>query len=107
MLQESAGEREELQNYLNRSDARRQYRRAQASGLCSRASLARRYTSFDAVITSVRVLQLAEKFQSRVVVRYARDVTLRDISPGNAVLVGRPATNLWTGLFESKTQLPR
>ena len=35
-------------------------------------------------------------------VRYARDVTLRDISPGNAVLVGRPATNLWTGLFESK-----
>jgi hypothetical protein len=101
MLQESAGEREELQNYLNRQTPGDHTGARKLQDLFPRFS-ARRYTSFDAVTTSVRVLQLAEKFGSRVVVRYARDVTLRDISPGNAVLVGRPATNLWTGLYESK-----
>jgi hypothetical protein len=62
----------------------------------------RRYTTFDGVSTAIRVLQLAEKFPSKVVVRFARDIALRDLSGGNVVLIGRPATNLWTELFESK-----
>jgi hypothetical protein len=37
-----------------------------------------------------------------MMVRYARDVTLRDLSPGNAILIGRPATNLWSELFDAK-----
>jgi hypothetical protein len=101
MLQESAGEREELQNYLNRQTPGDNTGARKLQDLFPRFST-RRYTSFDAVTTSVRVLQLAEKFGSRVVVRYARDITLRDLSPGNAVLIGRPATNLWTGLYASK-----
>jgi hypothetical protein len=101
MLQESAGEREELQNYLNRLSPGDNTGARKLLDLFPRFAT-RRYTSFDAVVTSVRVLQLAEKFQSRVMVRYARDITLRDLSPGNAVLIGRPATNLWTGLFESR-----
>ncbi len=101
MLQESAGEREELQNYLNRLTPGDNTGARKLLDLFPRFPT-RRYTSFDAVATTVRVLQLAEKFQSRVVVRYARDVTPRDVSPGNAVLIGRPATNLWAGLFESK-----
>ncbi len=101
MLQESAGEREELQGYLNRQTPGDNTGARKLQDLFPRFPT-RRYTSFDAVTTSVRVLQLADKFGSHVVVRYARDVTLRDISPGNAVLIGRPATNLWTGLYESK-----
>jgi hypothetical protein len=101
MLQEAAGEREELQNYLNRQTPGDNTGARKLQDLFPRFST-RRYTSFDSVTTSVRVLQLAEKFGGRAVVRYARDITLRDLSPGNAVLIGRPATNLWTGLFESK-----
>ena len=61
MLQESAGEREELQNYLNRQTPGDNTGARKLQDLFPRFS-ARRYTSFDAVTTSVRVLQLAEKF---------------------------------------------
>ena len=101
LLQESAGEREELQNYLNRLTPGDNTGARKLLDLFPRFAT-RRYTSFDAVTTAVRVLQLAERFGSRVVVRYARDITLRDLSPGNAILIGRPATNLWTGLYASK-----
>jgi len=101
MLQEAAGQTEDLQNYLRRSPPGDSARARQLTDLFPRFA-SRRYTTFDGVSTVVRVLQLAEKFGSRVLVRYARDITLRDLSPGNAILIGRPTTNLWTQLFESK-----
>jgi hypothetical protein len=107
LLQEAAREPEDLQSYLRRSvpgsaaAAGRPGKEHTLLDLFPRFA-SRRYTTFDGVTTAVRVLQLAEKFQSRVMVRYARDLTLRDLSPGNAILIGRPTTNLWTQLFESK-----
>jgi hypothetical protein len=62
----------------------------------------RRYTTFDGVSTAVRVSQLAQQFGGRVVVRYARDMTVRELSPGNVVLIGRPASNLWNEMFENR-----
>src|SRR5262249_39965724 len=62
----------------------------------------RRYTTFDGASTAVRVSQLAERFHGRVAVRYARDMTLREISPGHVVLIGRPLSNLWNEMFETK-----
>src|SRR5262249_23922165 len=97
LLQEASGERLSLDNYLRRS--------APGSSALDTMFLKfhqRHYTTFDGVSTAVRVLQIAERFPSRVVVRYARDITLRDLSPGNAVIIGRPSTNLWAELFETK-----
>jgi hypothetical protein len=37
-----------------------------------------------------------------VAVRYARDMTLRELSPGHVVLIGRPLSNPWNEMFESK-----
>jgi len=96
MLQEASGQREDLEAYLRRSVPD-----SKLLTLLPKFSM-RRYTTFDGVSTAIRVLQLAEKFPSKVVVRFARDIALRDLSGGNVVLIGRPATNLWTELFESK-----
>ena len=60
----------------------------------------RRYTTFDSVGTAVKVSQLAEQFRARSIVRYARDMTLRDFSPGNVVLIGRHTVNPWIEMFE-------
>ena len=62
----------------------------------------RRYTTFDALTTVIRVLNISQNFPNKVVVRYARDVTLRDLSPGNVVFIGRPASNLWEQVFLPK-----
>jgi hypothetical protein len=101
MMEEASGQHPNLQDYLHR------YRPEDSAGTQKLLSLfprfdSRRYTTFDAVATGVRILQLAEQFPSHVVVRYARDMTLRDLSPGNVILIGRPFTNLWNELFESK-----
>lgn len=109
MLQEASGDAGDLESYLHRSIPGANSGNGSKDGAAVRTleSLlprfpSRRYTTFDGVTTAVRVLELAEKFPSHVVVRYARDITLRDLSPGNAILIGRPTTNLWTQLFESK-----
>jgi hypothetical protein len=96
MLQEASGQREDLEAYMHRS-----VHDSTLLTILPRFPM-RRYTTFDGVSTAIRVLQLAEKFPSKVVVRFARDIALRDLSGGNVVLIGRPATNLWTELFESK-----
>ncbi len=104
MLQEASGVRDNLEDYLRRSvpgsDGDAPAGRNLESLLPRFAE--RRYTTYDGVSTAVRILDLAQKFPSRVVVRYARDITLRDLSSGNAILIGRPATNLWTELFEPR-----
>lgn len=101
LLQEASGETEDLPDYLRRTMPAASARARTLLDLFPRFAT-RRYTTFDGVSTAVRVLQLAEKFGSRVLVRYARDITLRDLSSGNAILIGRPTTNLWTQLFSSK-----
>lgn len=101
MLQEASGEQRDLESYLHRSTPGDRGSTKTLEALLPRFRT-RRYTTFDGVATVVRILQLAERFPSHVVVRFARDITLPDLSPGNAILIGRPTTNLWTQLYEAK-----
>lgn len=101
MKQEVSGNQLDLDSYLGRPDLEDNPGVRQLEQLLPRFS-SRRYTTFDAISTAIRVVQLAEKFPSKVVIRYARDVTLHDLSPGNLILIGRPSSNLWEELFRSK-----
>lgn len=96
MLHEAAGETQNLESYLRRAAPD-----SALPKLLPNFSL-RRYTTYDGITAVVRVLQISKMFAGRVVVRYARDVALRDLSPGNVVLIGRPAENPWAELFQSK-----
>jgi len=100
MIQEATGQQLDLHDYLKGSfpdtDGGRKLR-----ALFPRFEF-RRYTTFDGLVTALRVLKLSERFDSRVVLRYPRDVTLRDLSPGNVIFIGRPSSNAWEKLFESK-----
>ncbi len=92
-----------LRDYLDRSTPERQGAAKQLNDLFGFPQFTeRRYTTFDSVTTALRVQQFAEKFPNKLVVRYARDITLRDLSPGHVVLIGRPFSNPWQELFETK-----
>jgi hypothetical protein len=101
MVQEASGEKVDLSGYLRRETPADNENLRQLEALLPSFRI-RRYTTYDGVSTAVRALRLAEHFPSKVVVRYARDVTLRDLSPGHVILIGRPVSNLWGELFESK-----
>lgn len=62
----------------------------------------RRYTTFDSVSSAVRILELSRQYPGKVAIRYARDLTQRDLTPGNVILVGRKSTNPWVELYESR-----
>jgi hypothetical protein len=91
----------DLATYLRRSPGPEHENLRQLEKILPAFSV-RRYTTFDGVSTAVRVSQLAEQFGGKVVVRYARDMTLRELSPGHVVLIGRPLSNLWNEMFENK-----
>jgi hypothetical protein len=101
LAQEASGKQLDLDAYRARSSMEDTPGFRQLEQLLPRFST-RRYTTFDGVSTAIRVLQIAAKFPGKVVVRYARDVTLHDLSPGNLILIGRPSSNLWEELFRSK-----
>ncbi|HXI92539.1 MAG TPA: hypothetical protein VNO24_21220 [Blastocatellia bacterium] len=87
MLQEATRRPVDLATYLRRSP-NPESERLQAIEKTLRGFSIRRYTTFDGVSTAVKIVQLAEQFRSRTIVRYARDMTLREFSPGNVVLIG-------------------
>lgn len=101
MLQEASDAHIDLGTYLRRSSQGDHPNLRELERILPRFST-RRYTTFDGATTAVRVSQLAEQFRGRLQVRYARDMTLRDLSPGNVVLIGRPLSNLWNEVFEKK-----
>ncbi|HKQ74103.1 MAG TPA: hypothetical protein VJ810_10420 [Blastocatellia bacterium] len=101
MVQEASDQHVDLATYLRRSSKPEHEKLRQLEKILPSFST-RRYTTFDGASTAVRVSQLAERFQGRVVVRYARDMTLREVSPGHVVLIGRPLSNLWNEMFESR-----
>ncbi|HEY6333104.1 MAG TPA: hypothetical protein VI756_27520, partial [Blastocatellia bacterium] len=101
MVQEASHRHLDLADYLRRSSEPDDENVRQLEKIL-RAFSIRRYTTFDAATTAVRVSQLADQFHGKVVVRYARDLTLHELSPGNLVLIGRPLSNLWNQMFESK-----
>ena len=101
MLQEAAKQPVDLATYLRRSPRPENQALRQLETTLRGFSI-RRYTTFDGVSSAVKIAQLAGQFRGRFSVRYARDMTLREFSPGNVVLVGRPITNLWSELFDDK-----
>jgi hypothetical protein len=101
MVQEVSNQHVDLSTYLRRS-TRIEHENLQQIEKRLRGFSIRRYTTFDSVSTAVRVSQLAGQFHGKLVVRYARDMTLRELSPGNTVLIGRPLSNLWNEMFENK-----
>lgn len=101
MVQEASDQHVDLATYLRQSSKPEHENLRQLEKILPAFSI-RRYTTFDGVSTAVRVSQLAEQFGGKVVVRYARDMTLRELSPGHVVLIGRPLSNLWNEMFENK-----
>jgi hypothetical protein len=101
MVQENARQHVDLSTYLRRS-TRLEHENLRRLEQNMRGFSIRRYTTFDAVSTTARVTQLAGQFPGKLAIRYARDMTLRELAPGNAVIIGRPLSNLWNEMFENK-----
>ncbi len=60
----------------------------------------RRYTSIVDLEVAKSLSQLAQSAQSKLEVRYARDVRPNDLKQGNVILVGAAEANPWVELFE-------
>jgi hypothetical protein len=60
----------------------------------------RRYTSIVDLEVAKSLSQLAQPTQSKLEVRYARDVRPNDLKQGNVILVGAAEANPWVELFE-------
>ena len=101
MVQEASGQRIDLATYLRRASKPDHQDLRQLERILPSFSI-RRYTTVDGATTAARVSQLAGQFNGKVIVRFARDMTLREVSPGHVVLVGRPLSNLWNEVFETR-----
>ena len=62
----------------------------------------RRYTSIVDLDVVKALQQVADAHNSKLDLRYARDVRPNDLKGGNVVLIGAAAANPWVELFEPK-----
>jgi hypothetical protein len=60
----------------------------------------RRYTSLADVNFATRLLPLSQDLGSRVRVRFARNIDIRDLKKGKVILVGSRRANPWVEIFE-------
>jgi len=59
-------------------------------------------TSFADVADVVALYRMAGPLQTQVLVRYPRDLRLRDLDHNNYVFIGSPGSNPWVTLFQDK-----
>lgn len=59
-------------------------------------------TSFADVVNVVSLLKMAGPLQSQVIVRYPRDLTMRDLDHNNSIFLGSPGSNPWVTLLQDK-----
>lgn len=59
-------------------------------------------TSFADVADVVSLLKAAGNLQGQVVVRYPRDLRIRDLDHENFVFIGSPGSNPWVSLFQDR-----
>jgi hypothetical protein len=59
-------------------------------------------TSYADVSVLVSLTNLAGDYRDRAVVRFARDIRLRDLDEGHYIFVGSPGSNPWVQLFQSR-----
>ncbi len=104
MVQEAAGRTLSLDEYLGSDYLNRAAQLNAASGLDRLfPNLAQRhYTGFENVTSVARLLTAKQAQGTRTVVRFARDLTMRDVEAGNLVLLGSKQSNPWDWLFENK-----
>jgi len=62
----------------------------------------RHYTGFENVTCVARLLATKPAQATHTAVRFARDMTMRDITSGNLVLLGSKQSNPWDTLFEDR-----
>jgi hypothetical protein len=59
-------------------------------------------TSFADVADVISLFRMAGPFQSQVLVRYPRDLRMRDLDHNNYVFIGSPGSNPWVSLLQDK-----
>lgn len=59
-------------------------------------------TSFADLADVVSLLKMAGPLQRQVVVRYPRDLRIRDLDHENLIFIGSPASNPWVSLFQDR-----
>jgi hypothetical protein len=59
-------------------------------------------TSFADVADVVSLIKAAGNLQAQVVVRYPRDLQIRDLDHDNFVFIGSPGSNPWVSLFQER-----
>lgn len=62
----------------------------------------RQHTSFGDLTIARRILDLARDLGGEVTLRYARDLTTRDLKSYNIILLGSRRSNPWVEIFESR-----
>jgi hypothetical protein len=104
MAQEAAGHAMTLDEYLGADYFDRIAKLNQASGLERLfPNIAQRhYTGFENVTVVARLMSLKPAQSTRTEVRFARDMTMRDLEAGNVILLGSKQSNPWDSLFEPK-----
>jgi hypothetical protein len=95
-----AGQNVGLAEYLS-GDYKKNISRPPASLQSAAADLgSRRYTSIVDLEVAKALTQIAQSGNSKLEVRYARDVRPNDLKQGNVIFVGAAEANPWVELFE-------
>jgi hypothetical protein len=104
MVQEAAGRTLTLDEYLGADYFSRVSKLNAGSGLEHLfPNIAQRhYTGFENVTSVARLMGVKQAQSTRTIVRFARDMTMRDIGAGNLILLGSKQSNPWVLLYESK-----
>jgi hypothetical protein len=104
MVQEAAGRSLTLDEYLGADYFERVAKLNAESGLDRMyPDIAHRhYTGFENVTSVARLMGLKQAQATHTQVRFARDLTMRDVASGNLILVGSKQSNPWVLLFENK-----
>jgi hypothetical protein len=99
-----SGERGSLDQYLRRDFANSSgVAKLGAGGSPFRAYVSEStLTSFADVADVVALLKAAGSLQGQVIVRYPRDLRIRDLDHQNFVFIGSPSSNPWVTLFQDR-----
>jgi len=104
MVQEAAGRTLTLDEYLGADYFDQVAKLNAASGLDRLFPNIgqRHYTGFENVSSVARLSGLKQAQSTRTVVRFARDLSMRDVGSGNLILIGSKQSNPWVQLYEAK-----
>ncbi len=97
--QEALGRSLSLQDYLSPAYRAGKMTDARLESMVHRF-VGRHYTLLSDVTAVAQLMRLPDVQPERVCIRYARDLTMRDLVTGNAILLGGNDVNPWRELYE-------